>query len=84
MTEAPKLNPDLLNILRCPIAVHEIKEPDPGKLTVVADGWWLHCEDTGCNYPIQHGIPNMLPEVGQKWRHVDITTLPVPPPQEEE
>ena len=76
----PVINPDLLDLLRCPVAVRN-KElgDDPGHLVLVHN-CWLVCEDSGMKYPIRDGIPVMLIEEGEKWRNVDIADLPVPPP----
>ena len=85
--EQPKgqhtLDPELLDILRCPEAVHFTdKGDDPGKLELVRDGHWLVCEDSGNKYPIRDGIPVMLVDEGQKWRDTAVEDLPVPPPAE--
>ena len=62
------IDPELLAILRCPVAVHYTdKGDDPGKLELVRD-CWLVCEDSGYKYPINNGIPVMLAEVGEKWK----------------
>lgn len=77
------LSPELLEILRCPEAVHYTdKGDDPGRLEVVRDGAWLHCADSGYKYPVRNGIPVMLIEEGQKWKDTAIEDLPVPPPGE--
>ena len=77
------VSPDLLEILRCPEAVHYTdKGDDPGKLELVRDESWLVCADSGYKYPIHEGIPIMLIEVGQKWQNTEIGDLPVPPPAE--
>ncbi|MEM7112967.1 MAG: Trm112 family protein [Chloroflexota bacterium] len=78
--EQPVINPDLLEILRCPVAVRS-KEygDDPGKLEVVHNSW-LVCADSGLKYPIRDGIPVMLIEEGEKWKDTNINDLPVPPP----
>lgn len=81
MSEAPQVNPELLAILRCPVAVHsEEYGEDPGRLELVRD-YWLVCHDNGYKYPIRNGIPVMLVEEGEKWQDVDIDDLPVPPPE---
>jgi uncharacterized protein YbaR (Trm112 family) len=74
------LSPDLLEILRCPVAVrsHEYGD-DPGRLELVHD-CWLVCADSGLKYPIRNGIPVMLIEEGEKWRQTAVADLPVPPP----
>ena len=76
----PVINPDLLDLLRCPVAVRnkELGE-DPGRLMLVHN-CWLVCEDSGMKYPIRDGIPVMLIEEGEKWKNVDVEDLPVPPP----
>jgi hypothetical protein len=72
----------LLEILRCPVAVHyKDKGDDPGKLRLVKD-CWLVCDDSGNKYPIQDGIPVMLVETGEKWKTTPEDQLPVPPPAE--
>ncbi|HRE48245.1 MAG TPA: hypothetical protein PLD47_11010 [Aggregatilineales bacterium] len=72
--------PDFLAILRCPVAVHyQDKGNDPGKLRLV-HGCWLVCDDSGCKYPIVDGIPRMLVEIGEKYKAIPETELPVPPP----
>lgn len=76
------LNPELLAILRCPVAVHyKDKGDDPGKLRLVK-GTWLVCDDSGYKYPIRDGIPVMLIEEGEKWKAMAEDSLPVPPPSE--
>jgi len=74
------INPDLLALLRCPVAVRnkELGE-DPGRLELVHD-CWLVCADSGMKYPIRDGIPVMLIEEGEKWRNTAVDDLPVPPP----
>lgn len=74
------LNPDLLSLLRCPVAVRN-KEfgEDPGRLELVHN-CWLVCEDSGLKYPIRDGIPIMLIEEGKKWKDTAVDDLPVPPP----
>jgi uncharacterized protein YbaR (Trm112 family) len=74
------ISKELLEILRCPLAVQS-KEygDDPGRLTLVHN-CWLVCEDSGLKYPIVDGIPIMLIEEGMKWKDVAIEDLPVPPP----
>lgn len=77
---AKPIHPDLLEILRCPVAVHSKEHgDDPGRLTLVHD-CWLVCEDSGYKYPIRDGIPVMLVEEGEKWRDTRVEDLPVPPP----
>ena len=83
MTEEQELpiSKELLEILRCPLAVQS-KEygEDPGILTLVHN-CWLVCADSGLKYPIVEGIPVMLIDEGMKWKDVAVEDLPVPPPQ---
>ncbi len=80
MTPAPPVHPDLLEILRCPVAVHYTdRGDDPGRLELV-HGCWLVCADSGYKYPIRDGIPIMLIDVGEKYKDTLVTDLPVPPP----
>ncbi|MBK8479956.1 MAG: Trm112 family protein [Proteobacteria bacterium] len=80
-TDAP-VDAALLEILRCPVAVHYTdKGDDPGRLELV-HGCWLVCADSGMKYPICDGIPIMLVEEGQKWQTTAVAELPVPPPSE--
>ncbi len=74
------ISADLLEILRCPLAVQS-KEygDDPGRLRLVKNSW-LVCDDSGLKYPIRDGIPVMLIEEGQKWKDTPEEELPVPPP----
>lgn len=77
------IDPELLEILRCPEAVHFTdKGDDPGRLEL-AHGCWLVCADSGNKYPIREGIPIMLIEVGRKYRDVAVDDLPVPPPADD-
>jgi uncharacterized protein len=70
------LNPDLLEILRCPSCVKE-KE---GLLKLTGDSW-LVCEECGRKYPIVEDIPVMLISEGDKWKDFKPADLPVPPPR---
>jgi uncharacterized protein YbaR (Trm112 family) len=81
MTEGKTaIEPDLMEILRCPVAVHyKDKGDDPGRLELYKD-CWLVCADSGYKYPILDGIPIMLPEEGAKWKDTATDSLPVPPP----
>ncbi len=74
------LNPLLLEILRCPVAVKAgTGNADPGRLRLVGNSW-LVCDESGMKYPIRDGIPIMLIEEGRKWQGVAESDLPVPPP----
>lgn len=76
------ISDDLLEILRCPVAVHYTdKGDDPGRLRLVHD-CWLVCDDSGYKYPIVDDIPVMLVDVGEKYRDVSEEDLPVPPPDD--
>ncbi|MEJ5241343.1 MAG: Trm112 family protein [Anaerolineales bacterium] len=70
------VNPDLLEILRCPACVRERN----GLLTLYKETW-LICEDCGRKYPIVDDIPIMLIDEGEKWRETAAEALPVPPPE---
>jgi len=76
----PVISPDLLELLRCPVAVRN-KEfgDDPGRLVLV-NNCWLVCADSNMKYPIRDGIPVMLIEEGVKWKDTTVQDLPVPPP----
>jgi hypothetical protein len=77
------VNQELLDILRCPVAVHYTdRGDDPGRLELVR-GCWLVCADSGYKYPIIDDIPVMLVEVGKKYQNVPVESLPVPPPKED-
>jgi uncharacterized protein YbaR (Trm112 family) len=69
------LNQELLEILRCPVCVH-----DRGGLLRVYRETWLICQDCGRKYPIVEDIPVMLIQEGDKWMKVAEQDLPVPPP----
>jgi uncharacterized protein len=76
------IDPELLEILRCPVAVHyKDKGDDPGRLRLVK-GTWLVSDDSGYKYPIRNGIPVMLIDEGAKWKDTAEADLPVPPPSE--
>ena len=76
------ISEELLEILRCPVAVHYTDHgDDPGRLELV-HGCWLVCEDSGYKYPIIDDIPVMLVDVGKKYVDVPVEDLPVPPPPE--
>lgn len=69
------IRPDLLEILRCPVCVHE----DKGDLTLIQDSW-LVCGNCGRKYPIVDDIPIMLIDEGDKWVRTPVADLPLPPP----
>ncbi len=69
------VNPDLLEILRCPACVRE-KEG----LLDMHEGSWLICQDCGRKYPIVDDIPVMLIDEGDKWTATAVDDLPLPPP----
>lgn len=69
------LSQDLLEVLRCPVCVHENK----GLLQLSRDSW-LVCQDCGRKYPIVDNIPVMLIDEGDKWVKTSLESLPVPPP----
>lgn len=74
------MDKEFLDILRCPVAVHYTdKGPDPGRLELV-HGCWLVSADSGYKYPIIDDIPNLLVEVGEKFKDIPVDKLPVPPP----
>ena len=76
------VKPELLEILRCPVAVRSDEYgDDPGRLTL-HHNCWLVCDDSGYKYPVRDGIPVMLVEEGAKWKDTDVADLPVPPPEE--
>ena len=77
------INPELLEILRCPVAVHYTdKGSDPGRLELIHDGTWLVCMDSGYKYPVIDDIPVLLVDVGEKYKEMPVEDLPVPPPEE--
>ncbi len=79
----PPIDPTLLALLRCPVAVHwKDKGEDPGRLELVKNSW-LVSADSGYKYPIRNGIPVMLVEEGAKWKDTAVEDLPVPPPDGE-
>lgn len=79
-TDLP-ISQELLDILRCPLAVQEKEKygDDPGQLRLVKNSW-LVSDDSGLKYPIRDGIPVMLIDEGQKWKDTAEDDLPVPPP----
>lgn len=75
------ISPELMEILRCPLAVKSTEYgDDPGRLELVHN-CWLVCADSDMKYPIRDGIPVMLIEEGEKWKNTPIDQLPVPPPE---
>lgn len=73
---------ELMEILRCPVAVHfSDKGDDPGRLRLVKDSW-LVCDDSGYKYPIRDGIPVMLVDEGVKWKDTAENDLQAPPPED--
>lgn len=72
------LDPQLIKMLRCPVALKNGQGDDPGKLELINNAW-LVCNDNGYKYPIVDGIPVMLPEEGAHWKDVAIADLPNPP-----
>jgi len=81
MADAPQLDADLLDMLRCPVA-RQAQGDEAARMTVAHGGWWLVNDTSGCKYPVRNGIPHMLVEEGQHWQPVDVEDLPVPPPEE--
>lgn len=76
------IDPELLEILRCPLAVQSTEHgEDPGRLELIHD-CWLVCRDSGLKYPIRDGIPIMLIDEGKRWKEVPDEKLPVPPPND--
>jgi uncharacterized protein YbaR (Trm112 family) len=72
---------DLLEILRCPVCVHN--EPEGGEL--LYQGNWLICQDCDRKYPIRDDIPVMLIDEGDRFREIPADELPeVPPPEKAE
>ncbi|GAB4453275.1 MAG: Trm112 family protein [Anaerolineae bacterium] len=80
-SESPPIDAELLEILRCPVAVH-YEGDDPGRLELVHN-CWLVSHESGYKYPIRDGIPIMLVEVGEKYKDVAVEDLPVPPPADD-
>jgi uncharacterized protein YbaR (Trm112 family) len=73
----------LIRILRCPACVHHnnnLTSNDPGQLHLVNQETWFVCQEEGCGrkYPIRQGIPVMLIDEGDKWRHTEPPHLPHP------
>jgi uncharacterized protein YbaR (Trm112 family) len=72
------VNPDLLEILRCPACVRETD----GLLEFYKESW-LICKDCDRKYPVVEDIPVMLIDEGDKWKATQKDTLPIPPPKPE-
>ena len=69
---------DLLDILRCPVCVHN--EPEGGDLD--HRGNWLICRECGRKYPVRDDIPVMLVDEGDRFREIPVEELPeIPPPE---
>ena len=80
--EQAPLDAELLDLLRCPVALRNREGgEDAGRLELV-HGCWLVCEETGYKYPVRDGIPAMIIEEAEKWRDTAVEDLPVPPPPE--
>ncbi len=66
------------DILRCPACVtgpdRRADVADPGRLLVVKSKW-LICNDCQRKYPVEEDIPQMLIEIGDKWRSIPIEEL---------
>ncbi len=64
---------NLLEILRCPIALqNHDPNTDPGRLEVIEDSW-LFCADSGRKYAIRDDIPDMLLKDAVEDRSVRLT-----------
>lgn len=78
----PAVSDELLQLLRCPVAIQQNQEKgtaavdDPGQLRFSKNGLWLICDETGCRYPIDKGLPVMLPEVGERFKDIPEDQLP--------
>jgi len=70
---------DLLEILRCPVCVHD----KGGQLVLIKDSW-LVCQDCGRKYPIVEDIPVMLISEGDRWNTTAEADLPIPAPHPED
>lgn len=69
------INSELLEILRCPVCVHEKDAP----LKLVKETW-LVCPLCERKYPVLDDIPVMLIDEGDKWTKTAEKDLPIPPP----
>jgi uncharacterized protein len=55
------VKPELLEILCCPVCLHELAlTPDRVEGTEILTGR-LRCPECGIDYPIEDGIPDLLP-----------------------
>ena len=75
----PQINPELLEILRCPLAMQSDEYGVKAGHLELVKGYWLVCADTNMKYPIRDGIPVMLIEEGKKWQDTPVDQLPTPP-----
>ena len=74
-TNDSPISPELLEILRCPVAVQsDDYGDDAGRLELVHNSW-LVCADTGMKYPIRDGIPVMLPEEARELSSEEVEVL---------
>jgi uncharacterized protein len=69
------VNPELLEILRCPACVRN--GPNAGLLDFVKETW-LVCRDCSRKYPVKNEIPIMLIEEGDKHTNTPVEQLGVP------
>ena len=69
------VNPELLEILRCPACVRN--GPNAGLLDFVKETW-LVCHDCNRKYPVKNDIPIMLIEEGDKHTSTPLEQLGVP------
>ncbi len=69
---------ELLEILRCPVCVHN--EPEGGELACLPN--WLICRDCERKYPIRDDIPVMLIDEGDRFRWMPVDQLPDRAPAE--
>ncbi|MCB9557901.1 MAG: Trm112 family protein [Deltaproteobacteria bacterium] len=74
------IDPELLKILRCPVALEQGKA-EAAKLQLHRESW-LVCEASQMKYPIRDGIPVMLVDVAKQWKDTAVADLPVPPPED--
>ncbi len=66
------------DILRCPACVsapdRAPENKDAGRLDAVKDKW-LVCRDCQRKYPVEEDIPQMLIEIGDKYRQTPVDQL---------